>query len=260
MSKHENLNNFINNLVQNEVKVKVIAIQETWNIPYDDLIKINGFNFVAKTRNVSKGGGVAFYVRNNTPYKILNNLSSMQEKVFECLSIEIILNKKKLILSNIYHSPNPPANITQSVHAENFISNLDAHLHNLSLCNTDTYVFLDSNINLLNIVHNVNSQLYLETIFSNGFLQCIGKATRIVKNCYSLIDHILTNSNRQSFESHILCSKISDHFPILHFLDFFKPLKSTKKFESRNFSDNNVCPEVCHRVLWETYKRRSLLF
>ena len=79
--------------------------------------------------------------------------------------------RKKIILSNIYRSPNPLANITQSEHLDNFISYLDTHLHNLSLKNYDSYVFLDANINLLNINHNQHVALYLETVYSNGYLQ-----------------------------------------------------------------------------------------
>lgn len=236
MSKHENLSNFIYNMIKNDVKIKVIAVQETWNIPYNDLVNINGFNFVSKTRTTSRGGGIAFYVKNDIPFKMLNNHTSMQEKTFECLTIEINLNKKKLVLSNIYRSPNPPSNTTHNDHAENFINNLDAHLHNLSLCNLDTYIFLDSNINLLNINHNLSSQLYLETIFSNSFLflQCIGKATRIVNESYSLIDHILTKVNHPTLNSGTVISDISDHF--INFIEI--PNSKMSKKSDHKFTRN----------------------
>ena len=40
-------------------------------------------------------------------------------------------------------------------------------------------------------INQSNSCDQLETIYSNGFLQKVGKATRISNNSYSLIDHIL---------------------------------------------------------------------
>jgi hypothetical protein len=106
----------------------------------------------------------------------------MIEKEFESLTLEISLNKSKCIISNIYRSPTPCNNVTNNEHVNNFISHFDIHLSNLSLCNKDTYVFMDSNINLLNINHNTLTQLYLETMYSNGFSQIVGKATRIQGN------------------------------------------------------------------------------
>ena len=84
--------------------------------------------------------------------------------------IEIVLNKKKVYLSNIYRSPTPADNLTQFEHAECFISHRDVHLSNLASLNSDSYVFLDSNINLLKLNHHQTPALYLETIFANGFL------------------------------------------------------------------------------------------
>jgi hypothetical protein len=97
-------------------------------------------------------------------------------------------------------------------HVNEFIGILDNHLSNLSLCNVNSFVFLDSNVNLLKINHNTYSQLYLETIYSNGFLQIIGKATRIDGNTYSLIDHILVKTNDQISKSGTLLTDFSDHF------------------------------------------------
>ena len=50
MSKHQNLSSTINDLLKKQVKIKVIAIQETWNIPYPDLVNISGFKLYYKTR------------------------------------------------------------------------------------------------------------------------------------------------------------------------------------------------------------------
>ena len=74
---------------------------------------------------------------------------------------------------------------------------MDSHLHNLLLYKHDTYVFLDANVNLLKINNCQNAARYLETIYSNGFLQKIGKATRIQGQgeSYSLIDHITVYTN-----------------------------------------------------------------
>ena len=178
MNKFADLSDFIQQSLKNNVNIKVIALQEIWNIPYPELITIPNFHFVYKSRVKCN-----ILCKNDVQFKILENFSYFIEKEFECPTIETLINKKKIILSNIYRSPNP---------SDNFISYLDTHMNNLSLKNCDSYIFLDANINLLNINHNQYVALYLETVYSNGFLQ--NKASRICNNSCSLIDHILYKS------------------------------------------------------------------
>ena len=122
---------------------------------------------------------------------------------------------------------------------DSFIDNIDTHLHNLSLFEHDTYVFLDANINLLKINNCQNATRYLETIYSNGFLQKIGKATRIHGEQYSLIDHIMYKTCIECKSGTIL-TDFSDHFT--NFIAIpLKQVKSANEFRfSRNFSINNM--------------------
>jgi hypothetical protein len=162
----------------------------------------------------------------------------MLEKVFESLTLEVCINNTKCIISNVYRSPTPVNNVTVTEHQSNFIEKLDVHLNNLALLDKNSYVFLDSNINLLNINHNVTTQLYLETVYSNGYSQVIGKATRIQNHSYSLIDHILVKnrSNNTKVLSGTLITDISDHF--MNFICIDLKCKSTgpKFITTRDFS------------------------
>ncbi len=189
MSKFNELTVMIQNLQNEKCNLAVIAIQETWDIPYPELLQIPGFNLVFKTRSILKGGGVAFYINKNIKFKLINRLSPFIERQFECLTVEVIINKKKYIVSNVYKSPNP-TNGTQNEHNELFIEHLDKHLVELSNCNADVLLFTDSNFNLLNINNNNLTAKYFETIYINGFNQKVGKATRIKNEIFSLIDHI----------------------------------------------------------------------
>ena len=240
MSKHQNLSSAINDMLKKQVKIKVIAVQETWNVPYPELVNINGFKLFIKTRTNNRGGGIAFYVKDDITCKIKHNLSPFYEKEFECLTVEIVLNKKKLILSNIYRSPTPTTNATQAEHTDSFINHLDVHLSNLASLNTDSYVFLDSNINLLKINHSQSTALYLETIFANGFLQKIGKATRIQGNTFSLIDHILTKTEINVELSGTIISDISDHFINFVAVPCTKTRVTSDIKPKRNFSQFNL--------------------
>ncbi len=107
---------------------------------------------------------------------------------------------------------------------ENFLINLNQVLNSLSLRNTSTFVFSDTNINLLKLTNNIPATEYLETVHSNGFLQLICKATRIAGNSYSLIDHVLCNRFKSDYVTGTILLDISDHF--MNFLSI--PLSSSK--------------------------------
>jgi hypothetical protein len=158
----------------------------------------------------------------------------------EAIFVEIVTpTKKKIIIGSVYKSPRcPPMTFTEQF--AQFIDIFSNTLNSLgSICN-NVYICGDFNLDVLKIDGNHFIADYIDTLFSYGFLQIITKPTRICRDSATIIDHIITNSSRQSFETFILCTKISDHFPILHILDYSKPSKNTKKFESRNFSDVNI--------------------
>ena len=56
----------------------------------------------------------------------------------------------------------------------------------------------------------------------------------------TLIDHIVTNSTVQSHETFLLCSKLSDHFPILHQLSFDKTKPTNQIVQTRDFSLDGI--------------------
>lgn len=55
-----------------------------------------------------------------------------------------------------------------------------------------------------------------------------------------MIDHVITNSLCENLNSYILCSRVSDHFPILHKLDLNKNKPKHLKIHTRNFSAINI--------------------
>ena len=65
--------------------INVIALQEIWNIPYDDILNIPGYSLVQEARKSAQGGDVAFYIKNCISYKTVNNLKICIEREFECM-------------------------------------------------------------------------------------------------------------------------------------------------------------------------------
>ena len=84
------------------------------------------------------------------------------------------------------------------------------------------------------------TETYLDTLLENSFLPLITLPTRIGLNSVTILDHICTNIADDSFDSGIIVSDISDHFPGLYirsFKDKFIEKKSqqkTRKFDSES--------------------------
>jgi exonuclease III len=160
--------------------VDVVAIQETWSFYYPELVHLHGFQpIIFSGRTGMRGGGVGFYIREGLLFNRLNNLSTFHEKTFECLTVELQYPNRKIIISNIYRSPNPPPRSSPTEHMNQFLQLFNNHLESLNNLNKTSFVFLDSNINLHLIQTDPVPLNYLNTIVSNGFIQTITRSTRL---------------------------------------------------------------------------------
>ena len=103
------------------------------------------------------------------------------------------------------------------------------------------------NINLLKHTLHSDKETYLDTLHENSFLPLITLPTRKGHNSATILDHICTNIADDSFDSGIIVSEISDHFPVFyirHFKDKFIEKKSqqkTRKFDSESIFKLKKC-------------------
>jgi exonuclease III len=165
------------------VPIDLILLQETWDIKYPQLLDIPGFqNIVYRTRVGMRGGGVGIYIRNGLNFKERTDLENYKLKTFENIVLEVQYPNKSILVSNIYRSPNPPPNISVSDHIDLFLDTLDTHLARLSDLDKNSYIFTDSNINLLKLNEGALGTDYMDTLITNGYLQIISKATRVQNN------------------------------------------------------------------------------
>jgi len=208
-SKHNSIQTLIKELANSNVHVDILALQETWRLPYTELIQIPGYHFTHKQRSTNRGGGVGFYIKNSISYKLHEDLSHFTDNVFESITIEAKIHKKSYTLSSIYRSPNPPHSMTTAAQTTAFTAQLDALLSMLNAKKLNSYLFLDSNLNLLLSNTDATVSNYQDTILNNGYLQTITRATRMHDEHFSLIDHILTNSPSTNTQSGILVSDIA---------------------------------------------------
>jgi hypothetical protein len=245
-AKYNKLNDTVTRLLQNKVPVQIIALQETWNIKYPNLLELPGFQkLVFKNRSIGRGGGVGFYIRNGLTYKVLNPpLRHFEDKVFESLSIEITdsnsVGNKRYVISNVYRSPSIANGYTAADQLDEFFIRMDLLMNYFNSLNCKAYLFLDSNINLLNIENSNEAATYLSNIIENGYIPANTKATRMQNNSVSLIDNILTNEKSQIVCSGSIIEDISDHW-----LTFYQCNKKTSFSKKTNQS-------MGHRLINET--------
>ena len=211
-SKHANLNLLVRDIISKGINIEIIALQEIWSIEQPQLLCIEGFNLVYKQRVGMRGGGVGFYIKNCISYVIVEDCSPFENKILESLTLLLSFsNKTKLLVTSVYRSNGIIPHVTPNEQLLRFSVSFNDLLARLSTKNHVSFMFTDSNINLIND----NSQTYgnyLNTVFSHGFLQLSKKATRMIDGSATLIDHIITNCRRSNFCTGTLISDISDHF------------------------------------------------
>jgi len=105
--------------------------------------------------------------------------------VLEYKFTKLTFNEKQIIIGTIYR-PNsfPQADVDIFSHTMTELQDL------LGRENKDVYIMGDMNIDLLKFSDHRNTGIYLENIFSQGFLPLIVKPTRLTSHSATLIDHI----------------------------------------------------------------------
>lgn len=205
----------INLLSDNHCSPDFICLQEIWGIHDPSLFYLPNYQDLLFTqRSDGRGGGVGIYVKKDISVNLIKEKAIFVDKLFESIFLEINLpNTKKFTIGNIYRPNSKYSTYSNSEQYNLFLEYLTTILENSEL--TETLLFGDFNLDILNYNHSAQVTSYIDTLFASGFIQLITKPTRCTDHSASLIDHILTNINQPSYHTSIITSKISDHFPII---------------------------------------------
>lgn len=236
-SKFSEFSEFINSLQTHNVFFEIIALQEIFQI-HDPLVySINNYHeFVFKQRKDSTGGGVGFYIHSSVKFKILEELSLFHEKILETLFIEVELSpNNKFIIGNFYR---PPSRNVQDL--ELSLDKIQEILIKTSSINKKCILVGDFNLCLLNHSTHPQTSLFIDTLFSSGYLQTISYPTRVANGNHtssaSLIDHCWTSDIRNSYNTGIVTLNISDHHAIFYDLNSDKQRIKKKEIRRRIFN------------------------
>lgn len=192
--------------MKTETKYDIICLSETWlKDGQHESIYIQNFIFASSfSRKKKMGGGVAIYVRENTPWTFIRRPdieSAGVQSTFEVSGIEI-KGENPTIIVVLYRSP-------EERNLDSFFKKLHALLTHLAKENKALAVCADLNIDYL---RKNKKMTQLEDILLEFNLKAhIRSPTRVTASTSTAIDNILTNFNREH-EPKIEKTGLSDHF------------------------------------------------
>ena len=185
-------------------KFDIFTISESWldNTVSDTKLDILGYALYRQDRQISKGGGVCVFVKNNIKVSLLPDISAINNG-FQQLWLQVQLNKcKSLVLCVAYRPPNS----LPSLLTDYFMPNV---ILAMSKCK-DLIVLGDLNCDMLQESKR-ETRVLLEVCSNLNLHQIITAPTRITDNTQTLIDVIITSNRNLISSSDVLLSSISDH-------------------------------------------------
>ena len=181
-------NKFCTYLNTLKIKFHIIGLSETWLKPQnEDIYNIDAYNLITKSRNNTRGGGIALFICDQYEISEHHDLSEFCEE-YETQFVEINspTHNGKTMIGLVYRIPN-----TDPDKFYNYISNTLQIIDNeKKMC----YIMGDFNLNLLNKdTHNKTAD-FLEILFSHSYLPMINRPTRVRTESAILIDNIFSNA------------------------------------------------------------------
>jgi len=230
--------NLVQEMGRNEFSFDVIGITELFgmNLGECSLTGYYPLEFATRNDTNSSKGGVGIYINKKFKFKHRPDLSIFIPNVFESIFIEILLDRKNIVIGTVYR-PNsyPNADINIFIHTMNELQYLLANE------NKEIFIMGDMNIDLLKFSSHEKTGDYLENVFSQGFLPLITKPTRITLHSATLIDHIYTNKTDVHATSGIVVTDVSDHFGVFAIITRPKHADNTQnKKMFRSYSEANI--------------------
>jgi endonuclease/exonuclease/phosphatase (EEP) superfamily protein YafD len=203
----------------------IILLQEIWQFSKEKLFELpNYYPLIYKCRATARGGGVGIYVRNIHKFKINTN-AVFWERIVESIIVDVTINGKSFTVGSLYRCLNHPTLTTKDQFSE-FVELLSNLINNLS--SGELILGGDLNIDALKIDSCPLVNSYNDLLYANGFIQSISKPTHCTLTSASCIDHFISNLNQPTYESIVIVSKISDHFPILFLKNQHKNMQKLK--------------------------------
>ena len=195
----------------------VIAINET-NLRDNGSgphCSLSNYHFISNCRKIhtkyNKGGGVGIYALDSLDYIIREDLTIMEDKIFESLFIEIKCSNKSILYGTIYRKPDKTSDSMTL-----FLNYLKKVINIISKSNKPCIIQGDFNLDLVDIDDN-HTNLFTDIMFNHTFYPHINKPTRLTKTSATCIDHIWSNIYDTDIVGGIISETVADHLiPFLY--------------------------------------------
>jgi len=232
-SNWDSFQNLICDMHSDQHSFDFIAISEIFHCDHDRRISLPGYHkILTRCRETAKRGGVGLFIKNTIDYKVREDLSVFIPNVYESLFIETLPSHGKHSIVGVVYRPNtfPLADV------DVFTTTLLEVLDQINDEHKIGVIMGDMNIDMLKYGSNDKTDLYVDGIFSRGFLPC----TRITYTSATLIDHIITNDITARSVSGIVLNDVADHFGVLYGTTTHIKHTRAEQRTYRVFSDENI--------------------
>ena len=160
------------------------------------------FNFFHQPRKGGRRVVVGIFIKQGIKCKVIENLTTAVEDLFECISVELSLDRK-VIVSCVHRKPGSSI--------EEFTNCID---NMFTTQNCSLYLCVDFNMSYLNYDNHSGTKFFVDQLYTMSLFPQINKPTRITHDCYSIIDNIFTNVLHNKVHCGILIDDTSDHLPV----------------------------------------------
>ena len=215
-----------------EYKLDVLTISETWltDSIKDDMIKIDGYQFVRKDNNGDIGmQGVGMYIRDDIPYTLRSDLDSPL-----LMSQTVQVNSPRcapLLITALYRHPRAKAN---------FFNCMESQFIKLDSSKIGCIILGDFNIDYTAVQDHGSNANKLDSLSTDyGFQQKTRAYTRITENSATIIDLCFTNITNLQATAGVAAVSVADHLMNFIILPKKNSVQEHKFVTARNFKRVN---------------------
>ena len=240
---HSNFANF-QEFVTSHKEIDIISVSETHLKDNNDIVCIDGYDFVQKHRENGLGGGVGVFVKENITFKVRSDFT---HKSLEAIWIEIFIkNSKPIIFGCCYRPPE-----TSKYLDNNYNTYINETLTTINAENKETVIMGDFNVNYLNIKSAIHND-FRNIMTLNGFKQVVKSATRITKESSSLIDLIFVNKLSNCHSINVVSTSLGDHEMVscTRKINYQKFQHRTIKCRDFRNYDHNILLSDAQKIDW----------
>ena len=216
-----NFDNFLAEFLNFSKLPDVIGLCETrLSDDTQKLYKLDNFSLLATNVSDNKGG-VCLYVSNIFESKIRADLCITKEHI-ETIFAECTFNEKRFVIGVVYHRP-----------GSSLASFQDDLASILERINSQCILMGDLNVNILN-ENDVSTINFVNLMKEYMYSPMITKPTRVTSTSATLLDQIWINFEQANgYLSKIAGSGLTDHYPVIFYLESIKPQNMFKSISFR---------------------------